>query len=197
VFAHMTETSGKLQSLSTNLEYTKVTVLVNDRDVATGKLYYQRGNPPSMLINFTVPEPKTVLVRNNQAEIYLPKIKQIQRYSLQKHSELVQQFLLLGFGTYPADLEKAYSVKVTGEEAIKGRNAVVLELTPKNEKVAAQLVKVQLWLSEESWLPLQQKFYEPGGDYLETDYSDEKINPPLKSSVFSIKAPDAKVVTME
>ena len=60
------------------------------------------------------------------------------------------------------------------EEELDGDTTAVLELTPRKEKIAAQLTKIQLWISEESWLPVQQKFFEPGGDYL------SPITPPSK-----------------
>ena len=58
-----------------------------------------------------------------------------------------------------------------------------------SSRVAAQLAKVQLWISEESWLPLQQKFFEPGGDYLITRYSGVKVNrePEGSSKTFNVE----------
>ncbi|HLW79677.1 MAG TPA: outer membrane lipoprotein-sorting protein [Terriglobia bacterium] len=188
VMSHLSQTAKGLQTLSADLEYTKVTVVVDDKSTQRGQLFYKKSKPPQVLIDFKEPDPKTILMRRNHAEIYLPKINQIQEYDLEKHSELVQQFLLLGFGTDAAELEKAYEVKLTGEEDIGGDTTSVLELTPRKDSVAAQLAKVQIWISEESWLPVQQKFTEPGGDYLLTRYSGVKVNRQLPSSTFEIEA---------
>ena len=124
----------------------------------------------------------------NKAEIYLPKINQIQEYNLEKHSELVQQFLLLGFGTETSELEKSYVLKLVGEEDINGDTTAVLELIPRNQNVGAQLAKVQLWINEESGLPVQQKFFEAGGDYLVTHYTAVKMNGRFPPSTFEIHA---------
>jgi outer membrane lipoprotein-sorting protein len=197
ILSHMDETSKHLKTLAADLEYTKVTVLVDDKSTERGQLFYEKGKPPEMLIDFKSPDAKTILLKRNKAEMYLPKINQIQEYNLEKHSELLQQFLLLGFGTDTAELEKAYSVKLTGEEDINGDTTAVLELTPRKESVTAQLAKVQLWISEESWLPVQQKFFEPGGDYLVTRYTGVKVNRQLPSSTFEIPtAKGAKHVKM-
>lgn len=196
VMSHLNETAKRLQTLSADLEYTKVTVVVDDKSTQRGQLFYKKSKPPQVLIDFKEPDPKTILMKRNHAEIYLPKINQIQEYDLERHSELVQQFLLLGFGTDAVELEKAYTVKLTGEEEISGDKTSVLELTPRRENVAAQLAKVQLWISEESWLPVQQKFIEPGGDYLLTRYSRVEVNRLLPSSTFEIQADGAKRVKM-
>lgn len=197
VMSHLNETAKRLKTLSADLEYTKVTVVVDDKSTERGRLFYKKGKSPEVLIDFKEPDPKTILMRRNRAEMYLPKINEIQEYDLEKHAELVQQFLLLGFGTDSAELEAAYTVKLTGEENINGDMTSVLELTPRKESVAAQLSKVQLWISEESWLPVQQKFVEPSGDYLLTRYTKVEVNRLLPSSSFEIQAADgAKRVKM-
>lgn len=188
ILAHMNETSKRLRTLSADLEYTKVTVVVDDKSTERGQIFYEKGKSPQMLIDFKQPDPKTILMKRNRAEIYLPKINQIDEYNLEKHSELVQQFLLLGFGTESNELQRAYTVKLTGEEDIGGDTTAVLELTPRKESVAAQLAKVQLWISEESWLPVQQKFIEPSGDYLLTRYTAVKVDRQLPESTFEIQA---------
>jgi len=190
ILSHMNETAKRLRTLSADLEYTKVTVVVDDKSTERGQLFYQKGKSPQMLIDFKQPDPKTILMKRNKAEIYLPKINQIDEYNLEKHSELVQQFLLLGFGTESSELRKAYNVKLTGEEDIGGDTTAVLDLTPRKESVAAQLAKVQLWISEESWLPVQQKFIEPSGDYLLTRYTQVTVDRELSSSTFEIQAAD-------
>lgn len=197
VMSRLNETAKRLRTLSADLEYTKVTVVVDDKSTERGQIFYAKMRPPQLLINFTEPDRKVILMKKNEAEIYFPKINEIQEYDLEKHAELVQQFLLLGFGTDSADLEAAYTVKLAGEENVGGDTTAVLELTPRQANVATQLSKVQLWISEKSWLPVQQKFIEPSGDYLLTRYTQVQVNPPLSASTFEIRgAKGAKHVRM-
>jgi len=188
ILTRMDEASKNLKTVSANLEYTKVTVVVNDRSTEYGKLYFRNAKSPEILLEFDRPEPKTILFKKNKAEMYLPKINQIQEYDLSHHSEIVQQFLLLGFGTESNPLRKAYDVKLVGEEDVNGDTTAVLELTPLKANVAAQIAKVSLWINEESWLPVEQKFFEPGGDYLETKYTSVVVDRVLPSTVFEIPA---------
>jgi len=199
ILSQMNARAKSLKTVSADLAYTKVTVVVNDKSTESGKLFFQRGKNVAILIDFQKPEPKSVLLllKQKKAEIYLPKSNQIQDFELEKHSGLVEQFLLLGFGTEVGDLQKSYSIKLMGEEVLDGDTTAVLELTPRKSEVASQLSKVQLWVSEESWIPAQQEFFESGGDYLIARYTDVKVNRELPSSTFRINAPkDVKHVKM-
>jgi outer membrane lipoprotein-sorting protein len=196
ILSRMNDSAKNLKTLAADLEYTKVTVLVNDKSTETGRLFYHKGKK-QILINITKPETKTVLFKKNKAEIFLPKINQIQEYDLKEQSGLVEEFFLLGFGTETDKLKKDYDLKFVTEEELDGDTTAVLELTPRSEKIAAELTKIQLWVSEESWLPAQQKFIEPGGDYFVARYTAVKVNRRLPASTFQIPAPkDAKRVKM-
>jgi outer membrane lipoprotein-sorting protein len=198
ILAHINETGKHLKTVSCDFEYTKVTVLVDDRSTENGTLYLRKSKNPDLLLKFEKPDQKVILLRKNKAEMFMPKINQIQEYDLEKHAGLVDQFLLLGFGTDSDELKKAYEIKYLREEQIGGDTTAVLELTPNDSNVAAQISKIQLWISEESWLPVQQKFFEPSGDYLQTRFSSVKVNRAIPSSTFKLNAPgDAKRVKME
>jgi outer membrane lipoprotein-sorting protein len=68
-------------------------------------------------------------------------------------------------------LKKNYDVTLSGEEDLDGHKAVVLDLVPKSDDFRKQISKVQIWVDEASWLPVQQKFLEAGsGDYVQSHY---------------------------
>jgi outer membrane lipoprotein-sorting protein len=68
-------------------------------------------------------------------------------------------------------------VSVLGEEDLDNKKTVVLELTPKSEEIRDQINKIEMWVDEASWLPVQQKFFEAGsGDYFLFHYTNEMKN---------------------
>jgi len=188
ILQRMNDAAKRLKTVTADLDYTTVTVLVNDRDTESGQFYLRNPKNPEMLIRFEKPEPKTILFRKNRAEIYYPKVNRVEQYDLSSHSGLVQHLLLLGFGTDAASLKSAYHVKLVGEEQLEGEDTAVLELIPKDPAIASQLTKIQMWVSEDSWTPAQQQFFEPSGDYLIAHYSGVKVNRSLPSSTFEINA---------
>jgi outer membrane lipoprotein-sorting protein len=197
ILSDMNEASKRLKTVSANLEYTKVTVLVDDKSTQSGQLFYRKGKTAEIRIVFEKPESKILLFKKNKGEIYLPKINQIQEYDLGQKSDLVQQFLLLGFGSDTNELKKTYNVKYLQEDDLEGDTTVLLEFVPRRGNVAAQISKIQIWVNEESWLPAQQKFFENGGDYTIAHYSGVKVNRVLPASDFELNAPSgAKRVKM-
>ena len=122
------------------------------------------------------PESKVILFKKNKAEIYLPKINQIQEYNLEQKTGLGRGVLAarLRSGIRRFD-EKSYNVKYLKEEELGGDTTAVLELIPRKQSIAAQLTKIQMWISEDSWMPAQQQFFEPGGDYMIARYTSIKV----------------------
>jgi len=52
-----------------------------------------------------------------------------------------------------------------------------------------QIHKIHLWIDLASWLPVQQKFFEVGGDYFETRYAEMKLNVNIAASKQRLSAP--------
>jgi outer membrane lipoprotein-sorting protein len=109
----------------------------------------------------------------------------VEEYDLSKHRALVEQFLLLGFGTSGENLKRSYSIKLLGEESLDGQKVIRLELTPKSEEVRHQISKIDLWVNEANWLTAQQQFYETGSDdYFIIHYANAARNVRLADSRF-------------
>lgn len=169
-------------SLSANMERTKVTVVVNDRSTERGDIFV-RGD--KMLLQIKSPDPRTILRLGDNLYIYNPGLKRVEEYNLGKNKALVDQFLLLGFGTRGSELERGYVVKLLREERMADQEVAVLDLTPRSPQVRHEISKIQIWLSEATWLPVQQEFYEAGsGDYSIVRYSNVVRNAEIPDSTF-------------
>jgi outer membrane lipoprotein-sorting protein len=175
--------AGEFHSLRADLERTKVTVVVNDKSTESGQIFVRRDD--KMRIELTQPDPRTILRDGDDFYIYNPKIHRVEEYNLGKKKSLVDQFLLLGFGTSGSELKNGYSVSLQGEESLDNQKVVLLVLTPKSEEVRNQLSKIELWIDESTWLPAQQKFYETGsGDYFIIRYKNMVRNVRIADSQF-------------
>lgn len=187
IVEQLNKSSERFQTLTADLQFTKVTVVVNDTSTESGKLYFNKKG--RIKIEFLNPEPKEVLFSGNKAQIYFPKLSQIQEFDLGKHRAMVEQYLLLGFGTKGDDLKDNYLITILGEKKLDGRAVLQLELTPKDPRLRNQINKLHLWIDLASWLPVQQKFFEVGGDYFETKYTEQKINANIPASKQRLSAP--------
>jgi outer membrane lipoprotein-sorting protein len=184
VVRQMDREQGQFQSLTASIERTKVTLVVNDRSTESGKIEIRRDG--KMRIELFYPDQKTVLRDGDHIYIYSPKIRRVEDYDVGKHRDLVDQLLLLGFGTSGENLKKSYLITLQGEETLNGQQKVVrLELTPRSDDVRKQISRIDLWLNEANWLPAQQQFYETGsGDYSIIRYLNVARNVPISDARF-------------
>src|SRR5262249_41594547 len=164
VFAKMDEVAKSFRSTQADIERTHVTVLVNDKDVSSGKFYYVRqGKEPRVRMELMKPAVQELLIDKGKLQIYTPSLKQVQEASLGEHQDKVEMFMSLGFGQSSQDLKKNFTVSLGPEEVIDGRKATVLELKPKN---SAMFKLVQMWMDQQKWVSVQIKTTEAGGDYM-------------------------------
>jgi outer membrane lipoprotein-sorting protein len=180
--------AAEFHSLTADIERTKVTVVVNDKSTQSGQIFVRSDG--KMRIELTQPDPQTILRDGDNFYIYNPKIHRVEEYNLGKKKSVVDQFLLLGFGTSGKSLNESYSITLHGEETLDGHKVILLELLPKTDEVKRQLSKIQLWFDESTWLPVQQQFYETGsGDYFIIRYKNVARNVRIPDSQFKAHWP--------
>src|SRR5580698_5096643 len=126
VLKQMDTQAASFRSLTADLERTKVTVVVNDKSTQSGRIFVRSDG--KMRIELTQPDPQTILRDGDNFYIYNPKIHRVEEYNLGKKKSVVDQFLLLGFGTSGKSLKESYSVTLKGDETLDGRKVISLEL---------------------------------------------------------------------
>jgi outer membrane lipoprotein-sorting protein len=193
VMSLMDSAAKDFRSLTADIEHVKYTAVVKDTSTETGQITVRKDG--KMRIDFKSPDPRTILRNGDSLYIYTPKINRVEEYNLGKNRAMADQYLALGFGSKSETLKKTYEVKLIGEEEFDGKKTVLLELTPRAESVRAQLTKIQMWVDQSSWLPLQQKFFEAGsGDYFLSHYTNVMKNLKISDSKFKPDWPkDVKV----
>src|SRR2546430_16512806 len=98
------------------------TAVINEDNVDTGKIYVKRPKPHDlrMLIDFQQPDPKQAEISDSKVQVYYPKIQTVQIFELGKSKSLVDQYLLLGFGTSSKELQASYTISSGGSDTING-----------------------------------------------------------------------------
>ena len=191
ILSRMDQAAPKFTSMSADLTRLTYTRVIDDKAIESGTILVRKTGPRDlqMLINITEPDAKMVGFRGRKAEIYYPKMKTVEEWDLGKHTDLVNQFLILGFGTSGRELKASYEVKYAGEEAVAGRKAYKLELLPLSAQAKENIRSVELWIDAEDTYPLQQKIIKPSRDYYLFTYKNAKLNPPLTDEAVQLKLP--------
>ena len=183
VLEMMDKSAKDFRTLTADIENVKYTAVVQDASTETGQIFVRRDQ--KMRIEFTKPEARTILRTGDSLFLYNPKLNRVEEYDLGKNRAMVDQYIRLGFGTKSEDLKKSYVVTVTGEEELDRRKTVVMELTPKADQIRSQITRIQMWIDEASWLPIQQKIFESGsGDYILFHYTSMMKNLKINDSRF-------------
>ncbi len=180
VLKQLEEESKSFRGMTANIERIKVTVVVNDRSVENGIMSVRRDN--KMLIELLPPDSRTVLRDGDKLFVYSPRLKRVEEYDLGKYKSQLDQYLLLGFGS--GDLKKNYLATYLGEQVLDQKKMLLLELTPKDEKVRSNISKIHLWIDPATWMASQQKFFETGGDHFTIHYTNVQRNPRMPDSKF-------------
>ena len=170
------------------VQYTEHSKVFGDDEPQTGTLTIRRYAPGKLqfMIEFTGRDAYTVALRDRTAEVYHPKIDEIQVYDIGKYRDLAQRLMLLGFGMVGRELSANYEVRDFRRETVGAEPATHLELIPKSAEVLAQVRRVELWIADKTDCPVQQKLYFPDGDYKLAQFSSLKVNPVLPASAFDL-----------
>jgi outer membrane lipoprotein-sorting protein len=191
VLAKMDEAAAAFRSMTGKIRKTTHTAVINDDSVESGTIRLRRQNQRDirLLVDIAEPDPKSYALQGRKAEVYYPKIQTVQEYDLGKQGQLLDQFLLLGFGAPTRELRDAYEFRLGGEETVAGQKTARIELIPKSQKTRQHLTKAELWISLDTGHTVQQKFHEPSGDYRLATYTEMKWNPDLADSALRLQLP--------
>lgn len=168
VFARIDRASVTFKWMTANVQKTAYTAIIDESTTESGKVMVLRPKPHElkMRFDFEPPDAKQVTIEESKAEIYYPKTNSTQAVVIGKQTKpMVEQLLLLGFGTTSLDLQSAYTVRYVGPETAAGEPAQRIELTPKDKEMLQHFRRIELWISDSNGLAVQQKFYEPGKNY--------------------------------
>ena len=162
------------------------TAIINDTNVESGTFKMQRlkGQEVRAILDFSgQSDSRQIGFRGSTIRIYYPKLSSYQDYDLGKNTDVLNQFLLLGFGSSGRDLASNYTISAAGQEKIDDRDTTKLALVPKNGEVAKRLSKIEMWIPNDAAYPVQQQFYEPSGNYRIVSYSNINLKPPIKGKL--------------
>lgn len=196
VLSRMDETASQFRSAEANLSWEQYQKVINDSDVEEGKIYFRRnGKDIQMMADISKPDPRQISYNGGKVQLFEPKVDRITVYSPGKSRADLESFVVLGFGGGGHELLKTFDVKYAGTEDLNGVQTDKLELTPKSARLRGMFESLVMWIDPKLGVAVQQKFFQPEGDYRLTKYSDIRLNQKIPDSVFKLKT-DSKTTTV-
>jgi outer membrane lipoprotein-sorting protein len=184
--ALMDQAAVSFKGLTADIAKVTYRSAITEREEEKGTIAVRRPKPKDlqMLMDIKEPDPQQFQLLARTARVYNPKTRSGQEYALGKYGSVVNEYMLLGFGSSPRDLQQAFTIGKSEPDPIGGRKATRIELTPRKPDTAIHLVRADLWISDETGIALQQKLYTGAeGDYFLFTYSNMKLADVPESAV--------------
>lgn len=193
ILTRMDNAAAQFQGMTAKADYVTHVAVINDdsKESGTVKLRKVKPNEIQGLLDFTSPDRRILLFRDRKLQIYTPASNTVRTIDLSRYKDKIDQYLMLGFGTRRADIERAYQVTVKEPQQVNGTATTLLELIPKSPEALKVAKRVQLWVSDATGTPVQEKLYQPSGDTNTWVFHDVVINPTpkLQDSDLKLKLP--------
>ena len=191
VLARMDAAGPQFRSMTARMERLTHVAVIDDKstETATIRVLRSKGKDIRVALDFTKPEHKQVAINERKVEIYYPNANRVEEWDLGKYKSIVDQFVLLGFGTSGKELQKAYNSKFLKEDSVAGQKCSRIALDPKDSKVKQHYTKFELCIADPGGYPVLQKLIEPSGNYTSITYSDIKLNSDLRPESVSLNMP--------
>lgn len=196
VLKHMEDVGRSLNSLvATFWQQKRNTQLDIDDPVETGLIYYvpsKNGSDIKLRIDITKPA-KTIVITGDKIKFYQPDIKQLLISSVKEaKSNKSAGSLAVTFGSVSA-IRDNYEVSFVKEETVQGEKTSELHLIPKQ---AGAYKSIDIWISQNAWLPVQQTLVENNGDVTTLRLSNIKKNEQfnVKTLIDNFNPANAKIV---
>jgi outer membrane lipoprotein-sorting protein len=188
LLARLDRFSRTFRGMKAGIRTTNHIAGIDEDEKESGVILLTRTSPARfrMSLSFTGPNAVTVILRDQTAEIYHPKLNEIQEYDIRQYKDIAHELFQLGFGVAGADRDKSYSIVSLKREAVGDENATYLQLLPKSTEVRKRVSKVELWISDKTNCAIRQKLYFPDGGYRLAEFSGLLVNPNIPSSAFDL-----------
>ena len=189
MLARLDEAAIHFKGLTADIRKIAHTDVVNVDDVDSGTIVVKRVKPHDTRIRIELTNPQQiVIIGGGKIQAFKPKTNEAQEVDLGKNRGVVDQFMLLGFGSNSGELKSAYTVTSGGAETINGEKTTRIILVPNDPEILARVKKCELWISDKGWT-VQQKFHTGGGDYVLSTYSGMKLNPIIADKDLKLELP--------
>ncbi len=188
--ARMDQTALSFKGLTADIHKVSHNDVVNIDDADSGTIIVKRLKPRDTRIRIDLVSPRrqSVSIGEGKVQVFYPQTNEAQELELGKNRGVVDQFMLLGFGSNSTELKSAYTVTSGGADPVNGEKATRILLVPKDPEILARLKKCELWISDKG-LTVQQKFHTGGGDFVLSTYSRINLNPSINESALKLELP--------
>lgn len=189
VLNKMEKAHQSLKSLKAELIQQKTNPQINITDTEYGQILYKPGmgkEKGKLRIDYTKPSKDVVALVGDLATFYQPRINQAWKGPIAKVSKSKGYGQLAGLDGSLKSLTANHGIDVLRDEQVNGQMTTVLRLSPKGR---GQYASTEVWVSTQTWLPVQWKLMEHNGDFTVYTLKNPQVNAAIPDSAFAVNLP--------
>jgi outer membrane lipoprotein-sorting protein len=193
---------AKMEAARRNLKSLQATIITQHTNVQIGSvdteqgtiLYKPNGSGKGKLrIDYTKPDTRAVAIIGDEVVLYQPRINQVLKTKLAQATKgrtggFTQ---LVALDSSIKSLTTDYRIEYVSDETINGQAAAHLRLVPLK---SSSLVSLEIYVSQQTWLPLQYRFTERNGDFSVVSLSHMQLNLSVPDERFIVRYPSNTAV---
>lgn len=195
VLAKMQTAHRNLRSMRAGMAQVRHNPQIGSTETDYGTLIYKPGGKgkSKLRIDYTRPDQKSVSVLGENLVFYQPRINQVLKTTISKAAKgkTSSYSALVGLDSSLESLTRDYNVDYVKDELVNGKPATRLQLIP---KASGPFSRIELWVSNEFWLPVQYQMFERNGDSTLVKFTGMEINPSIADAQFNVPIPSGTKV---
>ncbi|HKX32393.1 MAG TPA: outer membrane lipoprotein carrier protein LolA [Blastocatellia bacterium] len=186
----MEKAHQEMKSLKAEFIQQKTNSQIGVTDSDYGALLYKPAvgkTKGKVRIDYTKPSNSVVSIIGDTLVYYQPRLNQALKSTVAKASKGKTGYSqLIGLDGSIKSLANNYNFDYVGDSSLNGQMTTLLRLTP---KAGGQYSSIELWVSQENWLPVQQKLFERNGDFTLMTLKNLQLNPVIPDAAFNVAIP--------
>lgn len=171
-------TEATLKTLTASFVETSTSTLLARPLVARGTVAVER--PSRIALDYTDPDARRVLIDGNLLLVSWPSRAIRQQQDIGAAQGRVQKYFV---GKSPEELRRHFTI--AAREATERPGIWHVDMVPTRKQLREGVTRIELWISQQTVLPVSMRLTFPNGDTKLMEFSDVKVNPALPADIFS------------
>ncbi|MBX7221104.1 MAG: outer membrane lipoprotein carrier protein LolA [Blastocatellia bacterium] len=186
------ETSNRnLTSLQATITHRRTNGNLNIKDLEqVGTLLYKPSVQPKIRIDYSRPQKKVLALDGDDALLW--EVEQGLVYETSQTAKRRRVFDFLMVLQAAVRLREQFKIAFAGNDVVDNQPVTHLTLTPRDAEI--KMVRIEVWIEHQTWLPVKQVFYEKNQDYTEVKISNLKVNSDISDNRFKVNYGNAKKI---
>ena len=185
IHARVRVAEAKRQTIRARFTETTTSSLLVKPMVARGTLLGAK--PARLLMQYTSPERKTILMDGNRLVIARPDRGESERIDITEIMKRVNHYFV---DADPGQLRRSFTIRAFIDPDMGG--SYRLDLVPKRKQIKQGVERLQIWIARDPLLLSQIRITFPGGDDTTFRIDDAELNVPLPARAFDLDIPPAR-----